>query len=713
MELKTVLVILLFFSICFMLMLGFPVAFTLAGVSLIFGLIAMFVFDISMATAMNGFPQQILAIEQSDVLIAVPLFVFMGVMLERSKVAEELLDNMGRAFGPLRGGLAISVCVVGALLAASTGIIGATVVTMGLLSLPTMIRRGYSKQLACGTISASGTLGQIIPPSIVLVLLGDQLSTAYQRAQLAMGNFSPDTVSVNDLFAGALFPGLVLVGMYIVYIVIVAIVNPKAAPPIPSEYETGDRWGTLSGMLGLVALIAIGFVALGYFDVISYGFAIFSILFFTALLFGFRIDHTHMKAPLIGIAAYIGIVILDLVLEKSVGGNWLIVYFLLACAAMYGVFANAWREPFWRDILSSLIPPLVLIIAVLGSILTGLASPTEAAAVGAVGSIMLAGYRIDPKRSLPIIVGGISLVALLILTVKFDLRMQRNEIATGEWIAIIAALILTVGLIWGIVVGVQRTASHCIGKAGEVLRDANRERAWFGRVILFILFGVGLFALTRQKWEIGSTAIDHRWVVAIILSIGIVWALWAQLKGKAKNEVKGDSILQDVVIQTMNISAMVFVILIGARMFALVFRDFGGDLLVEEFLKNLPGGAVGAVLLVMVVMFLMGFILDFLEIVFIVVPIVAPILLQMSFGDNSISPVWLGVMMAVNLQTSYLTPPFGFALFYLRGVAPEEVKTTDIYRGIIPFVGIQLLALVVLWFLPGLATWLPQVIYGK
>ncbi len=713
MELKTVLVILLFISICGMLMLGFPVAFTLAGVSLIFALIAMFAFDLSMATAMNGFPQQILAVEQSDVLIAVPLFVFMGVMLERSKVAEELLDNMGRAFGPLRGGLAISVCVVGALLAASTGIVGATVVTMGLLSLPTMIKRGYSKELACGTIAASGTLGQIIPPSIVLVLLGDQLSTAFQRAQLAMGNFSPDTVSVNDLFAGALFPGLVLVGMYIVYIIIVAIIRPSAAPSIPSDYKTGDRWGSAGGMLAIVFALAAAFVVLAYLGLTSYGFAIFSILFFSALLFGFRIDHTHMKAPLIGIAAYLGITILALGVNVGVGGNWLIVYFILACAAVYGVFANAWREPFWRDILSSLIPPLVLIIAVLGSILSGLASPTEAAAVGAVGATMLAGYRLNPKKALPILIGGGSLIAVLILTVKFDLRMQRNSIPTGDWIAIGGALLFTAGLIWGIVVSVQRTASYCIVDTVHVKLDRRRESAWVGRVIMFVLFGVGILALTHQKWDLGAVVIDQRAILGVLIGIGIVWALWAQLKGKKKNEQKGDSILQDVVIQTMNISAMVFVILIGARMFSLVFRDFGGDILVEEFLKSMPGGAVGAVLLVMVVMFLMGFILDFLEIVFIVVPIVAPILLQMSFGDGSINPVWLGVMMAVNLQTSYLTPPFGFALFYLRGVAGDEVTTMNIYRGIIPFVMIQLLALVVLWFLPGLATWLPQVVYGK
>ncbi len=533
-----ILVLLMFLSAIGFLIMGYPVAFTLAGTGLAFAFLGslMGVFDLSILTA---FPQRIFAIMSSEVLVAVPLFVFMGVMLERSKVAEELLDNMGRAFGSRSGGLAYSVTVVGALLAASTGIVGATVVTMGLLSLPTMLRRGYNIPFACGTICASGTLGQIIPPSIVLVLLGDQLSVAFQNAQYAMGNYAPDTVSVNDLFAGALLPGLMLVGMYLVYQFGFATLRPQEAPAVPAdELIAGDR------------------------------------------------------------------------------------------------------KAFYKQLAGTLFAPLILIVAVLGSILGGLASPTEAASVGAVGAIMLAGYKINPKGAKWIIAGAISLFALFIITWFFDLRMQRAVIPLADRIAIGVALILSAILTIGILVGVWRTLEQ---------RDED-----------------------------------------------------------------GTPVLASVGRSTVQISSMVFVILVGAAMFSLVFRGFDGDRFIEDFLHNLPGGTVAAMLLVMGVMFLMGFFLDFLEIIFIVVPIVAPILLQMEVAPGvTMSPVWLGVMMGINLQTSFLTPPFGFALFYLRGVAPKEVKTTHIYLGVAPFVAIQVLALVLLWFWPQIATWLPSVLYEK
>ena len=533
-----IMVLLMFLSAIGFLIMGYPVAFTLAGTGLAFALLGslMGVFDISILTA---FPQRIFAIMSSEVLVAVPLFVFMGVMLERSKVAEELLDNMGRAFGSKPGGLAYSVTVVGALLAASTGIVGATVVTMGLLSLPTMLRRGYNIPFSCGTICASGTLGQIIPPSIVLVLLGDQLSVAFQNAQYAMGNYAPDTVSVNDLFAGALLPGLMLVGMYLVYQFGFATLRPQEAPAVPAdELISGDR------------------------------------------------------------------------------------------------------KAFYRQLAGTLFAPLILIVAVLGSILGGLASPTEAASVGAVGAIMLAGYKINPKGAKWIIAGAAALFGLFIITWFFDLRMQRDVIPLTDWIAIGAALILSA-----------------------------------------------------------------------ILTIGILVGVWRTLQEKDED---GTPVLASVGRSTVQISSMVFVILVGAAMFSLVFRGFDGDRFIEDFLHNLPGGTIAAMLLVMGVMFLMGFFLDFLEIIFIVVPIVAPILLQMEVAPGvTMSPVWLGVMMGINLQTSFLTPPFGFALFYLRGVAPKEVKTTHIYLGVAPFVAIQVLALVLLWFWPEIATWLPSVLYEK
>ena len=521
-----ILVVLMFFSVCVMLMGGFPVAFSLAGVALAFSLLGSLLgaFDLSY---LGFFPNRIFGIMTNEVLIAVPLFVFMGVMLERSKVAEELLDTLGMAFGSLPGGLGISVCVVGALLAASTGIVGATVVTMGLLSLPTMLRRGYDPSLACGSICASGTLGQIIPPSIVLVVLGDQISNAYQEAQRILGNYAPDPVSVGDLFAGALIPGLCLVGMYILYQVSIAILRPETSPPIPRDELTK------------------------------------------------------------------GLTSRELTLKIS----------------------------------QALVAPVILIISVLGSILAGIATPTEAAAMGAIGATLLGGLRMGEGSGRPIYAATVALIVLLIVGGLFDLRQGRDEVATSDTVAMIVGAICCVFLTWGIVV-----------------------------------------------------------------------SLWRVYSGGA---------LHEVIQGTTKISAMVFGIVIGAQLFSLVFRGFGGDDLVHSFLVSLPGGVIGAMLVVMGIMFIMGFFLDFIEITFVVVPIVAPILLQMD-----IDPVWLGIMIAVNLQTSFLTPPFGFALFYLRGVAPQSVTTMQIYKGVVPFVTIQVLSLVLLSFFPGLVTWLPKLIYG-
>jgi TRAP-type mannitol/chloroaromatic compound transport system permease large subunit len=452
----------------------------------------------------------------------------MGVMLERSRVAEDLLESMARLFGPIRGGLGISVFVVGALLAASTGIVGATVVTMGLLSLPTMLKRGYDPSIAAGSIAASGTLGQIIPPSIVLVLLGDSISTAYQQAQLKRGVFSPETVTVGDLFAGALIPGLILVGLYILYQIVLAIVAPKTSPAIPPRSAT---------------------------------------------------------------------------------------------ESLRHVLASAF---------SALVAPIVLIVAVLGSILVGVATPTEAAAVGALGAILLAGYKLAEKDSRfgtwPILLAAGASLALIVLTQSFDLRLRRATIEPADQIAIGIALSL-----------------------------------------------------------------------CAIIAVGAGLSLWRSFRGK---------ILRPVMDQTTQITAMVFLILIGAAMFSIVFRGLGGDQTIHELLSELPGGAFGAMLAVMAVIFILGFFIDFLEIIFIVVPVVAPTLLLMG-----LDPIWLGIMIAMNLQTSFLTPPFGFALFYLRGVAPPEVTTMQIYRGAVPFVLIQLAMLAMLAVFPDLATWLPRGIF--
>jgi tripartite ATP-independent transporter DctM subunit len=408
-------------------------------------------FDASYLTALTG---RIFGTMSNETLVAVPLFILMGVVLERAKIAEDLLANLAGMFGARPGGLGLAVILVGALLAASTGIVGATVVTMGVLALPTMLRAGYQPQLAAGTICATGTLGQIIPPSIALVLLGDTMSSAYQQAQLKMNIVNTQTVSVGDLFVGAVVPGIVLVFLYLAYVLIRATLQPNSAPP--AEVKKTDI----------------------------------------------------------------------------------------------------------RSVVTAVLPPLGLIGLVLGSILVGAATPTEAAGVGAVGALLLALSR-----------GALTL---------------------------------------------------------RVLHDISQS--------------------------------------------------------------------------TLFTTSMVFLILIGAALFSLVFRGFGGDTMIESFFEALGGGPHTALLIVMLVMFLLGFILDFIEITFVVVPVVGPILLAMGFD-----PVWLGIMIAVNLQTSFLTPPFGFALFYLRGVAPDTVSTGAIYSGVLPFVLIQLLLLALMWWWPNLVLWLPGV----
>ncbi|TYB88474.1 TRAP transporter large permease subunit [Oceaniovalibus sp. ACAM 378] len=455
-----ILAALMFFGVIGFLMLGFPVAFTLAGVSLLFAGVGLSVgvFDPSNFGAL---PNRYIGFMTNEVLVAVPLFIFMGVMLERSQIAEQLLLTMGKMFGNMRGGLGISVILVGAMLAASTGVVGATVVTMGLISLPAMLRAGYDPKLATGVICASGTLGQIIPPSTVLIFMGDMLSGINSQVQMAKGNFAPSPVSVGDLFAGALLPGILLVSLYLIFVLFKAATDPASCPatPVPPE-EKGD---------------------------------------------------------------------------------------LL------------------REILVALVPPMLLILAVLGSILGGIATPTEAASVGAVGAMILAALR----------------------------------------------------------------------------------------------------------WRLSFT------------------------------------ILRETVIATATITSMVFVILLGASVFSVVFRMMGGDNLVHEFLSNLPGGTLAAVAVVMLIMFFLGFILDTFEIIFIVIPITAPVLLALD-----VDPVWLGVLVGVNLQTSFLTPPFGFALFYLRGVAPADLPTSAIYKGILPFVLLQIVAIAILFIFPGIVTWLPRLVAG-
>jgi tripartite ATP-independent transporter DctM subunit len=533
---------------------GFPVAFALPGsaiITIVLAALSGFVFEGSVAAYFaHGDPVQWLSAgvtnlrgiywePERDTLIAIPLFIFMGIMLERSKIAEDLLVTMGQLFGPIPGGIGISVVVVGALLAATTGIVGATVVAMGLISLPVMLRANYSHALATGTISASGTLGQIIPPSIVLIILADQLSNATDQA-LAIrtadykggtgeivlpSEFGINSSSAGDMFLGAFLPGMVLVGLYITYILILAIIRPKMAPPAPHLGE--------------------------------------------------------------------------------------------------------YNKAFWIKVAVVLIPPLALIFAVLGSIIMGIATVNQAGAIGAAGALVMAGYRLaegQKRQYLPALLAIASFIVLFFAVNSFDINVKNIE-DSNDWLGIMIAGVGTLGML-----------------------------------------------------------------------AAIVWS--------AKRVNRLNNTLTGVMIETAKTTSLVFIILLGAAMLTAAFRAFGGEEIVRDFLSGLPGGFYAKFIVVMAVIFILGFFLDFIEIAVVVVPIIAPILL--ADPTANISAVWLGVMIGVNMQTSFLTPPFGFALFYLRGVAPKEVRTISMYKGVVPFIGLQLLGLAIVGFYPPLVNYLPN-----
>src|SRR5210317_358677 len=532
---------------------GYPVAFSLPGAAILsIGLAALFGYLLAGDTSaffVEGSPLQWLSAGvtnfrslywnvERDTLIAVPLFIFMGIMLQRSKIAEDLLVSMAQLFGPVPGGLGISVVLVGALLAATTGIVGATVIAMGLISLPAMLRNNYDKSLATGTICASGTLGQIIPPSVVLIILADQLAGATDQASTmrkaaykeVTGEFSIPSVldvtstSAGEMFMGALVPGLVLVGLYIAYVLFVALFRKGSAPPVPYE---------------------------GKFD-----------------------------------------------------------------------------RTFAKRVALALTPPLTLILLVLGSIILGVATVNQAGAVGAVGAMIMGGYRLtEGQRNAyyPAILAVASTVVIAIILAFYDLNIK--SIKEGDAIGIFLAAVAVSGLL-----------------------------------------------------------------------IAVAWSTW--------RIYKIEDTLNSVMIETAKTTSMVFIILIGAAMLTSAFRGFGGEELVKHFLTNLEGGFWVQFIVVMLVMFVLGFFIDFLEIAVVVVPIVAPILLA-DPGAN-VTAVWFGVMVGLNLQTSFLTPPFGFSLFYLRGVAPPIVKTLHIYRGAIPYIGLQVVALVIVALSPAIVNYLPK-----
>lgn len=496
---------------------GIPAMLAIAGVPLLTAVIGSLfgAFDIGF---LAFYPGRVWGIMTNTLLMAVPLFVLMGVILERSRLAERMLAALGELLSSSARGLALSVLIFSAVIAASTGIIGATVVMLGLVSLPAMLKAGISSRMSSGLICASGTLGQIIPPSIILVLLGDQIGNAYLEAQQKAGNFAPEPVSVGDLFAGALIPGLMLVTIYAIYV-----------------------------------------------------------------LFALRPEHASVRTAPGGMPLRIA------------------------------------------PLVSTFLPPLLLVLAVLGSILAGVATPTEAAALGAVGSILLAGY-------------------------------MRGDTGPAGRLLILAAA--------------------CAAALLAILRLSGAQTAVHGSAS-----AAGLLAIAA----------------ACLFAAGIVTAGWRLLRAE---------LLAGAVVDTLKITGMVFGIVIAASMLSLVFRGFGGDELAHAIMDAAPGGQWGALALVMVTVFVLGFMLEAVEIIYIVVPLLGPAILASDF-----SPVWFGVLLAMNLQTSFLTPPFGFALFYFRSVAPRSISTLEIYRSIVPFVGLQVLAIVILISFPAVATWLPGLIF--
>ncbi len=510
--------LIMFAALMAVILMGFPVAFSIAGIAILFAYLGWMlgVMDISL---LGAFGQRVFGLLSNEVLIAIPLFVLMGAILEKSRIAEELLDTMGRLFGQLKGGLGISVVLVGALLAASTGIVGATVVAMGMIALPAMLRAGYDPRVASGIVCTAGTLGQIIPPSTLLIILADVMSNAYQQAQYEQGKFAVEALSVGQFFAAALFPGLLLVVLYLLYILVRGVLRPQDMPSAPADVARPSR----------------------------------------------------------------------------------------------------------AQVLQAVVPPILLIFAVLGAILGGVATPTEAASVGAIGALLMAGLRCGGSARV-ILLGAGALIALGVLSGLHPVRLQRSDLSSSD-------------------------------------------------------FAIGLFYA----------------FLAIAGAAAILLSLRSGMKQR---------ILHEAVTSTATMTAMIFATMLAASMFSLVFIGLGGEERVAHILGNMPGGPMGALVFSMLFIFVLGFFLDFVEISVIVLPLVTPTLILMGHD-----PVWLGILIAINLQTSFLTPPFGFSLFYLRGAAPKEVTTRHIYQGVAPFIGLQVLGVLLVWLVPEIATWLPSAIF--
>lgn len=600
-----------------------------------------------------------------ETLLAVPLFVLMGIALERSNIAEDLLTTMAKLFGSMPGGLAIAVVLVGTLLAASTGVVGATVVTMGLIALPTMLKNGYSKSLATGVIATSGTLGQIIPPSIVIVLLGSIVGDMYAIGQENRADQlgvtvlemlgEPAVLSTGTLFKAAFIPGVMLASLYALYSLGFALLNRDQAPPVQLgdpdsygllSYYRGNPWLLLGAAFGpLVVMVAlwVGLSSSGVigetvkdetiiYGALSTGSYSMAVLFTFVLTLALALRPSYPLKPIIsGLVGTLLMLLVDwlFVAGDASGGMKTVYFFIPMVLVVYGL-KHAIVRLVEIEVLRVVSPPVILIVAVLGSILGGVTNPTAAAALGAAGAIMLAANRRlkDEGMSTRLVIwSSIAIVVMLTTRANFDLRMSIDAISFDNKMAILVTLV----------------AFH-------------------------------------------------------IAVAGLLYSCWILIR---KN------VMSAIVNETTKVTSMVFVILIASLFLSLVIRSFGGEHYIQEFLQSFDDPRT-LLIVVMVVLFLLGFVLDFIEIIFIVIPIVGPVIY--AADPTLMPPAWITILIAVNLQTSFITPPFGFALFYLRGVAPTNVTTMDIYKGVIPFVIIQVVGLLLLWFFPSITTFLPELL---
>ena len=680
--------------------------------------------DRNVSFIVNRMNERVIAGASIETLLAVLMFVMMGITLERSRIADDLLNTMARVFGPLPGGLAVSIVLVGAFLAASTGIVGATVVTMGLLALPTMLRNGYSPELATGVIAASGTLGQIIPPSIVIVLLGtlagDIYSTAQEQRAALVGCSDaltylgePAVVSVGTLFQAALLPGILLAFLYGAYAFGFALLNPSKAPPVmlgggrasPITREDGLTW-----FLGVPAAIVLGGIALGAAGVIgpqSVSVSSFSQAGDAASL-RTNVSPACQEAmiELHGQAAWDRAVAEQAAIDES-GGQQLSRQLSEEEVQEARRVAVIGAAPVGTGV-AILFLGLGLVLSVARGV-----NPLAAGRpllIGAAG-VALA-FLIDWLLVAPTTSPGATfvLMAIPLAVVLYGVWPALGRLANNELLRVVfPPLVLIVAVLGSILGGITNpTPAAALGASGAIMLAAYRklkDESRTGAVILLaslalvvmLLFGVNFDLRTGLRT---TTTGD---IVALVIAqiayhaafLGLLYACWVLLR---------TGVLGPVVRETAKVTSMVFTILIGSQLLNLVLISFGGEHYIQQFLRSFDS-EIRVFLIVMLVLFVLGFVLDFLEIIYIVIPIVGPVI----YG-GTLDPKWVTIMVAVNLQTSFLTPPFGFALFYLRGVAPPQITTGHIYRGVIPFVLIQVVGLGVLWLFPGIVTIVPDLL---